>query len=169
MRRRPTAPPDPAQCYDAALRLLSYRFRGSKELRRKLRDKGFDDAAIGDAIERLTRERWLDDKRFAVAYARTRFQKLLGGRRVVSELRELGIDEHLAADALIAAAEDEPEDVRLRELAEKRVRILVRAKGREFAESDEGRQRLIGWIMKQGYGYGAASAVVREVVKSLSS
>jgi regulatory protein len=168
MRRRPTGPPDPAQCYDAALKLLSYRFRGVEELRRKLHDKGFDDEAIGDAIERLTRERWLDDERFAVAFARTRFRKYLGGKRVVSELRELGVDQHLAANAVASASEDEPEDVRLRELAEKRLRILVRAKGREFAASDEGRQRMIGWLMKQGYGYGAASEVVRDVVKSLS-
>jgi regulatory protein len=60
------------RCYAAALRILNYRFNSEAELRKKLRTKKFEPEDVDATIERLRREKWLDDIRFASAFVRTR-------------------------------------------------------------------------------------------------
>ncbi|HIP73940.1 MAG TPA: regulatory protein RecX, partial [Anaerolineae bacterium] len=49
----------------AAIRFIEYRPRSTAEVRRRLRQKGFDEAAIDHAIERLQAVALLDDLAFA--------------------------------------------------------------------------------------------------------
>jgi regulatory protein len=75
----------------AALDALARRDHASGELRRKLRDKGFDAALVDELIEKLRAERLIDDRRFLenfVAYHAARGQ---GPHRVRADLRKLGI------------------------------------------------------------------------------
>jgi hypothetical protein len=65
----------------AALRLLNYRFRSVVEMERKLRDRGFSAEEIAGEIERLTEERWLDDRRFAREYALSKLRARKGAPR----------------------------------------------------------------------------------------
>lgn len=157
--------PDP--CYLAALRILNYRFNSEGELRRKLRAKKFEKDAIDSTIARLHKERWLDDERFAGAFVRTRANKGIGKLRIVRELQAAGIDQSAAQEAVTANVEPESEREALLELGRKRARMLVRRHGDAFLSTADGRNKLAGYLLKQGYDAALVREAVRQVLREI--
>src|SRR6266516_4396400 len=86
--------------YAAALRILNYRFNSEGELRRKLLAKKFEPADVEATLERLRREKWLDDARFAGAFVRTRSRRKVGRRRIARELGAAGVSADTVAEAI---------------------------------------------------------------------
>ena len=75
----------------AALDALARRDHASGELRRKLRDKGYDAGVVDEIVDRLVNEKLLDDRRYLqnfVAYHAARGQ---GPNRVRADLRKVGL------------------------------------------------------------------------------
>ena len=153
------------RCYHAALRILNYRFNSAAELRRKLRSKKFDDETIAQTLSRLTEEKWLDDERFAGALIRARQNRKVGPRRIARELQAAGVDRDSAQRAMQENADPERMRDDLKALFEKRLRIMVRRHGEEYAASPEGRKKLAAYLLNQGYD----AALVMEVIASVSS
>jgi regulatory protein len=154
--------PDP--CYVAALRILKYRFNSEAELRRKLRGKQFDKDDIEATIVRLRDEKWLDDERFAAAFVRTRANKKVGQLRIRRELRAAGVGDDSAKQAVTQNVDPEREHDALGELCRKRARMLVRRHGEAYLTTKEGRNKLVGYLLKQGYD----AALVYEALKELT-
>jgi regulatory protein len=73
-------------------------------LRLKLEARGFSGKAAKVALERLKAKGFLDDRRFAMAYAASRLgrrsSKPEGPSSIAAALRERGIDRSTAAEAL---------------------------------------------------------------------
>jgi regulatory protein len=93
--RREVDPLDARGARIAALDALARRDHASSELRRKLRDKGYDGVVVDELVERLIAEKLLDDRRYLqnfVAYHAARGQ---GPNRVRAELRKLGLQTEL--------------------------------------------------------------------------
>jgi len=149
------------RCYLSALRILSYRFNSEGELRRKLQAKEFTRDVIDPTVARLRSENWIDDARFAGAYVRTRMAKKIGKLRIRRELMAVGVDRDVAESALRENIGDEEDD--LRAVCRKRVAQLVRRHGAAYVATPEGRNKITGYLLKQGYD----SALVRSVVKEI--
>jgi len=149
------------RCYVAALRILNYRFNSTEELRRKLRSKKYEKDVIDDTLARLTAEKWLDDERFASALVRTRQNKRLGPRRIERDLQAAGVTRDSAQQAMKANADPVRQEADLRALYDKRLRMMIRRHGEEYAASGEARNKLAVYLLKQGYD----AALVRSVVK----
>lgn len=126
-----------SDCYIAALRILNYRFNSEAELRRKLARKKFERDEIDAAIARLRSEKWLDDERFAGAFARTRSRRRIGAKRIKLELRAAGVDDEVAAQAVAENVDPEVEREHMRAL-------IARRAGWE-------RNKLAAYLLKQGY------------------
>lgn len=156
-------PDTPDPCYVAALRILKYRFNSEAELRRKLRGKKFEKDEIEETILRLRNEKWLDDERFAAAFVRTRANKRVGQLRIRRELHAAGVSDSDAKDAVTANVDPEREQEALRELCRKRARMLVRRHGEAYLSTGEGRNKLVGYLLKQGYD----AALVYEALKEI--
>ncbi len=105
MRRAPTPiPADPEDArkaaYGIALRLLAGREMSSGRLRERLGSRGFPDDLNEAIVDRLTRAGILDDRRAALAAARTLVAVRQRGRhRVARELERLGFTKEQAQDA----------------------------------------------------------------------
>ena len=138
-------------CYLAAMRILNYRFNSEAELRRKLRAKKFEPGEIDAVIERLHREKWLDDSRFAGAFTRTRANRKIGRRRIARELQAAGVSGEVAARAVAENLDPEREREDLLALRDKRIRILARRHGEDYVRTDEGRKKLAAHLVAQGY------------------
>lgn len=149
--------------YIAALRILGYRFNSEAELRRKLNRKKFERPDIDAAIERLRGEGWIDDARFAGALVRARAVKGIGRRRLSRELQSAGVGGETAARAVSENVDAEREAELLKAAATKRARILVRRHGAAWLATSEARNKLTGYLLKQGYD----AALVREAVKEI--
>ena len=84
-----------------AFRLLAMRARSEKELRAKLREKGFDESVVEEVTARLRELNYLDDESFARQWARNlAVNKLLGNRRIEASLMEKGIPQPLIRQVL---------------------------------------------------------------------
>jgi regulatory protein len=83
-----------------AYQLLKFRARSEREIRDRLKQKGFAPEIIGQTIEGLYRLKYLNDREFAAAWTNSRLNKPLGIRRIRLELRQKGISEELIAETL---------------------------------------------------------------------
>jgi regulatory protein len=149
-------PDDLDRCYLGAMRILNHRFNSEGELRRKLALKQFERDVIDTTIDRLRRERWLDDDRFAAAYARTRVRKGIGLLRIQRELEQAGV----AGEAIARALNLDDHDERAAALASAKKRLAV-LRRRDAAASV--REKLVAYLFRQGYDSSMARDVVREL------
>jgi regulatory protein len=157
MPRRAAAAPPPT-AYQRALRRLARRDHSVAELRRALLDRGHEADEVEAALDRLRRERYLDDAGFAERFARSRMANQGHGRlRVRQDLRLRGVDRR-ASEAGIAGA--------LLEVDEKGVvDALARAYWRRHAsvEPDRRLPRLWAFLVRRGF----APGLVRERLQAL--
>jgi regulatory protein len=86
----------------AALDALARRDHASEELRRKLLDKGYDPAVVGELIERLCAERLVDDRRFVENFIGFHAARGQGPVRVRADLRKIGLPGELVEDGVEA-------------------------------------------------------------------
>ncbi len=87
--------------YEAAVVLLTARDRTRSNLRRVLMARGFAEADLEVALDRLTQHGYLDDRRFASTWARSRLRvKPMGPLRLRQELIAKGVEEHLVREVL---------------------------------------------------------------------
>jgi regulatory protein len=85
--------------------MLARRDYATLELRARLTERGFSDEAVAAAITELTRERLLDDARYAQNYVTYHAGRGQGPIRIAAELRRHGVD----AAAVDAALESGPD------------------------------------------------------------
>jgi regulatory protein len=151
---------DSERCYIAAMRILNHRFNSEAELQRKLALKEFDAEVISATIEKLRREKWLDDDRFAASFVRARVRKGLGRHRITRELNAAGVDSETIARALNESVPDH--DERAAALASARKRLaVVRRREEDVAKI---REKLVAYLFRQGYDSSLAVDVVRELL-----
>jgi regulatory protein len=152
---------DLSACYLAAMRILNHRFNSEAELHRKLSMKEFPPEVVGATIEKLRREKWLDDARFAASFVRARVRKGLGRHRINRELTAAGVDSETVARALDESVPDHDEHAAALASARKRL-IVVRRREEDAAKI---REKLVAYLFRQGYDSSLAMDVVREVMK----
>jgi len=80
---------------DSALRLLTRREHGAKEVCEKLKKKGFKPEEIQDALESCQRLNLQSDQRFVELYIRYRIRQGYGPLKISQELKQKGVDSEL--------------------------------------------------------------------------
>ena len=100
-----TKPRSEVDALDRALRLLGSRPHATAELRRKLRQRGYESAEIEAALARLQELGYLDDAAFARSLIGWR-SGTRGHRAIASELAARGISR---SEAQAALAETDPD------------------------------------------------------------
>lgn len=102
MPRNSDDKPDKPSAYNRALGLLARREHSRRELKLKLRQKGYEGEEASAAIDRLGEQHYQDDDRFAGSLVRSRASQGYGPMRVRAELKSHGL-----SDARIRAVLDE--------------------------------------------------------------
>jgi regulatory protein len=132
-----------------ATRLLAAKPRSIAELRERLLEKPWTDAATVDiVIERLTEYGYLDDKRFAAGHAAMRLRMKPVGRAVI--LRALAmkqVDRGTAEEAADEVFAEKPEEELIKQAIARRIRL--RGKPTTRAES----KSLFDHLMRRGFAY----------------
>lgn len=133
------------KCRQSALRLLSVRSHSEKELAGKLALRKFSSAAIAKTVSELKESSLLDDRAFAAEYARRRFEKALGIKRIALELSQRGISGELIKEAIAdAELNEEREQERCLYAAEKKLQSLLAKQNAEV--------RLAAFLKQRGFG-----------------
>jgi len=148
MPRSATGAP-PQSAYQRALKRLARRDHSVAELRRALVERGHEPEEIEAAIERLRRERYLDDAGFAERFARSRLAHQGHGRALIRQgLKRRGVSGSEAEAGLAGA---------LREVNERAVLDgLARRYWRQHARVDPARRlpRLWAFLLRRGFAPG---------------
>lgn len=129
--------------FDAAVMYITYRDRTVKELRGRLREKGYDDFEIEEAVEKLCDYGYLNDERYARLYISCNADKK-GLRRIKSELRQKGIDCTLMTEL--------SEDMDVDEIYAIEQMLTRRYEGINLEDERE-RRRLYAFFSRRGFSY----------------
>ena len=140
----------------SALNLLAQRPRSRQEVGSRLKQKGFAEPAVEEALQRLESWHYIDDADFARYWVENREANRPRGKRLLEqELRHKGVDREVARSAIEAAEPDE-----FAAALE-----LANGKMRSYANLDPqvARRRLAGFLGRRGYGFDVIGPVLRRV------
>jgi regulatory protein len=141
--------------------MLARRELSEAQLRLRLERRQLDLDDIDKALARLRREGALDDRRTALAYARTEAQvKRHGRRRVLRQLEALGIAREIAKAAVAQVFTDVDESSLLAHTIERRLR------GASLNRTTL--QRIQRYLLSKGFEAGQVNEALRSRVKNVS-
>jgi regulatory protein len=162
--KKPRPPEDPDSskaAYFRALRWLTARELSEGQVRSRLAEKGYTDIAIQPALERLIRDRTIDDRRAAAAVARTEARvRRHGPHRVMGKLIAMQVDRDLAKEIVRELFSDEDEEALLGRALE----IRLRGNPERLKDPRE-RRKILAYLIRQGFSASAASAAIRAKLK----
>ena len=135
-----------------AFRFLLVRSRSTKELRSKLREKGFEETVVNDVIANLLELRYLDDETFANGWARNlAVNRLWGNRKIEISLLEKGINPGFIEKAITLAREEIGEKEAIQKLVGKKCgKSIVSEVDANFISAKE-KGRLIRNLMSRSF------------------
>lgn len=141
----------------AALNLLARRPRSVREVRDRLRQKGYDVPTIDAAVAKLEGWRYVDDTDFARYWVENRAAHKPRGRRLLEqELRHKGVEREVVRETIDAAELDE-----FAAALE-----LGRSKLRSYAglEPPVVRRRLGAFLARRGYSFDIVKPVLEQLL-----
>jgi SOS response regulatory protein OraA/RecX len=163
-KRRQTDDPDSStSACSRALRWLTARELSEAQVRSRLAEAGYTDTAISAAIRQLLETRTIDDRRAAMAVARTEARvRRHGPRRVMGKLVSMEIDRDLAKDIITELFGEEDEAQLLETTLDRRLRGHP-----ERLKNPNERRKLLAYLVRQGFSAGAASTAIRQRSKRM--
>jgi regulatory protein len=136
---------------ESSLRLLAMGQRSERDLRDRLKRKGFRVAAVDSAVERMCELGYINDAVFAKTFVDSRLASTPRSRRaLVFELGRKGVDREVAATAVAELSDTEA----AYQAAQRRVRAL------RGLDRDAFMRRLGTFLASRGFGYGVARATI---------
>lgn len=121
--------------------------------RKALKDLEGDEEAAAKVVEALQADKYIDDARYAAAYAREKATlQGWGPVKIRFQLRAKGV-----SDEVIAAALEEVEP----EKADARLAKLLEAKAKTLKGDPQGRLKLIKFALSRGYDYDVVKKMVQ--------
>lgn len=146
-----------SRAVNAGLAFLGYRSRSGREVRDRLRLKGYGPIAIDHAIDKLAGWGYLNDADFARRWVEQRVEHHPRGRRLVEqELLHKGIDRETAREVVSDVAFDE--QAAANDMAVDRLRRLA---GEDPVTA---KRRVAGFLARRGYG----SSTIRAALEAAS-
>jgi regulatory protein len=161
-----------ADAYVTALRLLARRELSEAQVRTRLARREFEPDAIDAAVARLQSERALDDRRTALACARTEATvKRHGQRRALRAVEGLGIDRELARAAVAEVFGEIDEDALVAQALDRKLRHPPsrKATARQAVSFETAlARRLSRYLLAQGFDPSRVHAAIRIRLKTLT-
>lgn len=142
-----------------AVRLLAAKPRSIRELRERLLEKEWTNAAIVDEVlEKLKEYNYINDEQFAKSFASSKLrQKPVGKRRLQQTLSQKKLEKETVEKAIEKVYETTPEA----DVIELAIKKRLRQKGKP--ETREDSKKFYDYLMRQGFSYDLISAKMREV------
>ena len=149
---------DAARCLSRLQKLCSKaEYCRADVYRKALKDLEGDAEAAGKVVEQLVADKYVDDARYASAYAREKAGlRGWGPVKIRFQLRTKGVSE---ADIASALQDVEPEK------AEAKLQKILEAKARTLQGDPQFRLKLLKFGLSRGYEYDVVETAVRRLVR----
>lgn len=139
--------PAAADVYSRALNLLARRDHTVVELKQKLSIRGFSVDSIATAIEKLTAQRLLDDRRFAERWTDAAIRSGRGyGLRILQELQRRGVSREIATEVVAAATAEHTVNDSLAIILSRRFAAFDPA-----SATQKEKQRVYAYLQRRGF------------------
>jgi len=149
------------RAYLSGLKMLARRELSEAQLRARLLRREFEPHDIDTAVERLRQERALDDRRVALACARTEARVRHRGRaRVIRQVEALGIAREVARAAVAEVFGEIDESALLEQALDKRLR-----RGQTL-EDERDVRRIHRYLVAQGFAPSRVHALIQSRIKN---
>ena len=150
----------PYRARERALRFLGVHDRSQREVEMRLRQVGFLPEVIGQTVVWLKSLDYLDDRRFAEAYAAEKQRTGWGTRRIRAELTGKGVDRSVIDEVL--EIQDEAEATGAREGADALEQTVRKRFSSQFASDPQAAERrLAGFLARRGYDWETIGRMAR--------
>lgn len=145
------------RAYNKGLDLLSRRPHGTKELIKKLCEKGHEKESAEKACDRLLELGLLNDEEFARILANELYErKGYGVKRIKQELAFRGIDREIAENAIESLDFD----------TQTRIILVIEKKYKGKINDEKGRKRAIDGLLRLGYSYSDIKSALNSIEES---
>ncbi len=142
------------RAYNKGLDLLSRRPHGTRELVKKLCEKGYEKESAEKACDRLLELGLLNDEEFARILANELYErKGYGVKRIKQELAFRGIDREIAENAIESLDID----------TQTRIILVIEKKYKGKINDEKGRKRAIDGLLRLGYSYSDIKSALNSV------
>jgi regulatory protein len=138
--------PNRKTCMNAALKILSLRDHGRRELQRKLERRGFDTEDIQTVLGECERLRYVDDRKYALHLTRHLRRKGYGVHRIQHNLKNKGLASHQITKAIEAECAEDNQITDCRRVLQKKLRQV--GGGRLLPEV---RSRVYRFLFQRGF------------------
>lgn len=142
---------------NTALNFLSYRQRSEREIRNRLKEKGYEENYIERAIFFCKDQNYIDDEAFAISFVKDKINlNKLGNNRLKRELMLKGIDEDIIESVLVKYEDDEYE----------RALKIATKKYSTYREDDRNKiyRKLGGFLQRKGYSFDIINKILKELL-----
>ncbi len=151
---------DLASAKSASFRLIKFRARSEKEIRDKLKEKGYEASVINEAVEYLTRSKFLDDSLFARLWVESRIKRSIGPKRLEVELKKKGISEATIDKTLSNILKEYDEEGVIAQIIEHKLKKM------SGLEPEKKKARLYGLLLRRGFPQGKIYSALQEKIRS---
>ncbi|OLS02538.1 regulatory protein RecX [Tissierella creatinophila] len=142
---------------NTALNFLSYRQRSEREIRNKLKEKGYEKDYIERAIYFCKNQNYIDDESFAVNFVKDKINlNKFGTQRLKRELILKGIDGDIIESVLVEEDDDEYE----------RALQIATKKYSTYKDDDKNKiyRKLGGFLQRKGYSFDIVNKILKELL-----
>ncbi|MDO8634743.1 MAG: RecX family transcriptional regulator [Dehalococcoidia bacterium] len=147
------------QCYQAALRFLSYRTRSASEVKNRLLRKNFNPEIVSQTIQQLKDRNLLNDDDFARLWKENRDVFSPRSRRMIqAELKFKGVSPEVA----LKTTESVDDLDAARRAAAKKIKVLT------VLDKEVFKKKLSSFLVRRGFGWGTIKKVVEETLTGIS-
>ena len=141
-------------------RILARRMYTSKEIRRKLAERGYIDEIIQDVIATMERYGYVNDSFYAEEWVRSRMKSKPKGKIALrQELTRKGIDKSIVEETLSQAFDDSTESDMALDLARRKIG--------SYGKDDPAvaKRKLQGFLLRRGFGYGTVKDAIEQAME----
>jgi len=140
--------------------------RSRSDVEKKLKDYGVLENDVPPIIEKLISEGFLNEKRFASAFASGKFRyKKWGRKRIINEMKRKGLSDELIDSGLAALSQTEYTKT-LDDLLTKKWKQLERKIDKdEYDSVMAAKQKLVNYALQKGYEQDIIWERIKNVVK----
>ena len=148
------------QALQSLMRLCARSEKSTDDALRLMRTWGVPEAEQRGVLEKLIADRYIDNRRYAEAYAHEKSRLAgWGERKIAMQLRLKGVERETISAVLAEVLQDDSMAERLQEKLEKKLRTVKAANDYEL------RGKLLRYALGLGYDYDMASEAVESVAK----
>ena len=148
------------QALQSLMRLCARSEKSTGDALRLMRTWGVPEVEQRGVLDKLIADRYIDNRRYAEAYAREKSRLAgWGERKIAMQLRLKGVERETISAVLAEILQDDSMAERLQEKLEKKLRTVKAANDYEL------RGKLLRYALGLGYDYDMAAEAVERVAK----